>query len=189
MLNQSTSSASDGDIDPKVEAKLRKLLALAERGVGGEKDNARRMLDKLLARHGMTVDDLSDERREIRWFPTGNNYDRLLAAQIMGKVCNTLTPGIYTSKKRPKQVGVEVTLSEAIEFEIHYDTLRKALTEHFQDAFSAFVQANRLFPTDPSIESEPSLSERDFRVMAMASAIPATQISPRLDFQRGARHD
>lgn len=175
--------------DPRIEAKLRKLLALAERGEGGEKDNAQRMLDKLLARHGLTIADLSDERREIRWFPIVNNYDRRLASQIMAKVSNTFDIGTYKSKGRPKQIGVEVTPAEAIEFEIHYDTLRKALTEHFKDAFSAFVQANRLFPSGPSTDIEPLPTERDFRVMAMASAIPATQISPRLEHKQGASHD
>lgn len=89
----------------KVEAKLRKLLALAQRGEGGEKDNAQRMLEKLLARHGMSIDDLVDDRREIRWFPISTKYDRKLAAQIMSKVCNSDSPGLYISKGRVKKLA------------------------------------------------------------------------------------
>lgn len=170
---------SDG-VTTKVEAKLRKLMALAERGEGGEKDNAQRMLEKLLARHGLTTDDLVDERREIRWFPIVTSYDRKLAAQIMSKVCDSCTPGLYRSKGRPKHVGVEVTPSEAIEFDLHYSLLRQALLEHFDDAFSAFVQANRLFPSSPSDNALPSLDDRDMRVMTMAAAINPTQVNPRL---------
>jgi hypothetical protein len=164
----------------KVEAKLRKLMALAERGEGGEKDNAKRVLEKLLVRHGLTINDLVDERREIRWFPIVNSYDRKLAAQIMSKVCDSCTPGIYRNKGRPKHVGVEVTPSEAIEFELHYSLLRQALAEHFDDAFSAFVQANRLFPSSPADEVLPSLDDRDMRVMTMAAVINPTQVNPRL---------
>lgn len=189
MHKPTTPPGANGDIDPKIQAKLRKLLNLAERGVGGEKDNAQRMLEKLLARHGMTVDDLSDERREIRWFTIGNKYDRRLAAQIMAKICDTLEPDLYTNKQRPKQIGVKVTPAKAIEFEIHFDTLRKALTDHFQEAFAAFVQANRLYPSERSTDIEPSISERDLRVMAMASAIPPTQVAPRIEQQHGGRHD
>lgn len=167
--------------DEKLQARIRKLLALAERGEGGEKENARRMLDKMLARHGLTIHDLTDERREIRWFPAGNNYDRRLAAQILAKVCNTNDPGVYTSKKRAKQIGVEVTAAEAVEFEIHYDTLRKALTEHFKDAYAAFVQANRIFPSECAPDAEQELSARDFAVMAMAAAITPTPVNPRLE--------
>lgn len=168
--------------DEKLQAKLRKLLALAERGEGGEKDNARRMLGKMLERHGLTIHDLTDERREIRWFVARTRYDQRLAAQILSKVCNASTIGVYTSKGRPKQIGVEVTPAEAVEFEIHYDTLRKALEDHFSDAFSAFVQANRLFSASGGADRE--LDDRDMRIMAMASAVEPTQVNPRLGWNR-----
>ncbi|WP_236202695.1 DUF2786 domain-containing protein [Pseudomonas lactis] len=167
----------------KVEAKLRKLLALARRGEGGEKDNAQRMLEKLLARHGLSMDDLVDDRREIRWFPISTKYDRKLAAQIMSKVCDSDSPGLYVSKGRVKTIGVEVSPSEAIEFELHYDTLRKALAAHFDDAFSAFVQANQLFPSTPAEDQLPVLNDRDMRVMGMASVISPTPVNPRLERQ------
>ena len=175
-------------IDQKVQDKLRKLQALAERGIGGEKINAQRMLEKLLARHGLTLHDLADEHREIRWFPASNKFDGRLAAQILAKICNTDEPGVYRSKKRSKQVGVEVTPAEAIEFELHYDALRKALNEHFKDAFSAFIQANRLFSCLPSEESSSAMTERDFRIMSMAAATPVTSVNPRLEHSKEFAH-
>ena len=176
-------------INQKVQDKLRKLQALAKRGVGGEKANAQRMLDKLLARHGLTIDDLADERREIRWFTAPTMFEKRLAFQILAKVCNTDDPPAYRSKGRPKQIGIKVTPSEAIEFELYYETLRKAMDEHFQDAFSAFVQANRLFSNQPSNDPEPLLSERDFRVMNMASTIQPTAVNPRLAHQTEHRRE
>lgn len=176
-------------LSEKIQAKLRKLQALAERGVGGEKETAQRMLEKLIARHGLSLDDLADERREIRWFPAPTKFDVRLANQIMAKVCNTDDPKVYGSKSRQKQVGVEVTPSEAIEFELHYDTLRKALAEHFKDAFSAFVQANRLFSDLPGDDRFTAMSERDFRIMSMAAATPTTSINPRLEHNKEAAHD
>lgn len=167
--------------DEKLQARLRKLMALAERGEGGEKQNAQRMLDKMLERHGLTIHDLTDERREIRWFPAPKAIDQRLAGQIMAKVCGTSKIGLYTSKGRPKQIGVEVTPAEAVEFEIHYDTLRKALAEHFEDAFSAFVQANKLFAPPVRDDAEVSLSARDFAVLQMASAITPTSVHQRLE--------
>ncbi|UXA39113.1 DUF2786 domain-containing protein [Pseudomonas juntendi] len=171
-------------IDVKVQTKLRKLQALAERGVGGEKDNAQRMLEKLLARHGLTIDDLADERREIRWFPAANKFESRLALQILSKICNTSSPDVYRHKQKPKLVGVRVTPAEAIEFELHYDALRKALGDHFQDAFSAFIQVNRLFPSNSGEEPEANVTERDFRVMSMAAAIQPTAVNPRIAGQK-----
>lgn len=164
----------------KLEARLRKLMALAERGEGGEKANAQRMLEKLLTNHGLTIDDLVDDRREIRWFPVANTYERKLAAQIMSKVCDSESPGLYRQKNKSKSIGVEVTPAEAIEFELHYDALRKAMLTHFDEAFSAFVQANRLFPKTPSGNDAAPLNESDMRVIAMASAIRRTPVHQRI---------
>lgn len=175
-MNQQTPQT----LDQKVRSKLSKLQALAERGVGGEKDNARRMLENLLARHGMTLDDLAEDRREVRWFPAASKFESRLALQILSKICNTSSPDAYRHKQKPKLVGVNVTPAEAIEFELHYDPLRKALGAHFQDAFSAFIQANRLFPSDSSDEPEPNVTERDFRIMSMAAAIQPTAVNPRI---------
>lgn len=44
----------------------RKLLALAERGVGGEKENAQFMLDELLAKHGLLITDIEPKTRTRR---------------------------------------------------------------------------------------------------------------------------
>lgn len=179
-MNQQTAQT----LDQKVQSKLRKLQALAERGVGGEKDNAQRMLENLLARHGMTPDDLADERRDIRWFTTASKFESRLALQILSKICNTSSPDAYRNKQNRKLVGVRVTPAEAIEFELHYDALRKALGAHFQDAFSAFIQANRLFPSDSTDGPEPNVTERDFRVMSMAAAIQPTAVNPRIACQQ-----
>lgn len=170
-------------MEDKVQAKLRKLLALAERGEGGEKDNARRMFDKLLAKHGMTIEDLSKESRETHWFPARSRFEVRLAGQIMAKILDTMTPDIWTSRGRPKQVGVDVTPSEAIEFELHYEALRRALTGCFQDAFSAFIQANRLFASAQTSGYD-APSDRDFAILAMASGITPTQVSQRLEHRQ-----
>ncbi len=41
--------------------RLKKLYALAMRGVGGEKETAQAILDKLLKKYAMTIDDLDEE--------------------------------------------------------------------------------------------------------------------------------
>lgn len=51
------------DIDrDKILAKASRLLAMAERGESGERDNARRMLNDMLDKHGLTLDELDDNQ-------------------------------------------------------------------------------------------------------------------------------
>ncbi len=58
-------------IDPKIREKAMKLYALAERGVGGEKDNAKRMLELFLAKHNIKI----VEKGSVE----SNIYDRMKA--------------------------------------------------------------------------------------------------------------
>lgn len=173
------------NIDEKLQAKLRKLEALAERGVGGEKENARRMLVKLLARHGLTIHDLDVETRKIVWFTYADAFERRLASQILSKVLDDTNISAWR-KGRHKQIGFELTPSEAIEFELHYEALKNALRSHFEDAYSAFLQANRVFAKSGSRDE--SWTERDERVALMAAAVEPTQILRRVGHQRGGDH-
>lgn len=170
-------------LSEKVQAKLRKLQALAERGVGGEKDNAQRMLEKLLTRHGLTLDSLAEERREVRWFKYATTMERNLAAQIAYKVIGpSFDQSCYRNKGRRSQIGFELTPSEAVEFDLHYEVLRTALAEHMEIAFSAFIQVNRVFA--PGDGDGGTLTERDMAMLQMASGMKPTEIRQRLEHQQ-----
>ncbi|KAF1072669.1 MAG: hypothetical protein GAK45_00104 [Pseudomonas citronellolis] len=176
--------ASTG-LDEKVQAKVRKLQALAERGVGGEKVNAQRMLDKLLARHGLTLESLAEEHREVRWFKCANRLELRLAVQIAFKVIGGSYEGsYYRNKGRRSQIGVELTPSEAVEFDLHFDVLRKALAEHLDIAYSAFIQVNRVYAPDASDGDETPLTERDMAMLQMASGMKPTAVHQRLEHQQ-----
>lgn len=166
-------------IDPCLEAKLKKLLALAERGVGGEKDTAARMLAKLLEKHGLSLDDLTGEAASLYWFPVRGDYEKRLFCQILAMVTNDRTPETYTEKSARGKVGIMVNPGQAIEFDLHFNVLRKALAENLDIAFSAFVQANRIFPQSDS-GGRGEISERDRKVLLMAGAIEPTPVHRQL---------
>ena len=46
-----------------IKEKLKKLLALAERGVQGEAVNARRLFEKLCKKYGVSIEELLDENQ------------------------------------------------------------------------------------------------------------------------------
>lgn len=170
-------------VDEKVQAKLRKLLALAERGVGGEKETAQRMLEKMLARHGLTMDSLVEDQRSLVWFKFACKNERRLGRQLAAKVLDSRDSavyGLYASKDRPRQFGVKLSPAEAVEFELLYDVLRKALAAHLETAYQAFVQANGIFPSSSSDDPLPALSDEDFAIIAMASVTTPTEVNKRI---------
>ena len=48
--------------------KIKRVQALALHGVGGEKESAAAMLDKLMKQYGISESDIAEEHREIAWF-------------------------------------------------------------------------------------------------------------------------
>lgn len=52
----------------RITDKLKKLLALAERGCGGEAENARRLLEEHLRKYGMTLEDICENKTSRRTF-------------------------------------------------------------------------------------------------------------------------
>lgn len=63
--------------------RLKKLYALALRGVGGEKVQAQAILDKMLKKYAMTLDDLDDEViQEYDLEYHGKEQDRILMRTV-----------------------------------------------------------------------------------------------------------
>ena len=74
-------------MDEKTIERIKKLQALAERGVGGEKDTAEKMLRKMLKKNGIqSLDDLQDDNYEYVLFPYSGKYEKKLLKQGIEKV-------------------------------------------------------------------------------------------------------
>lgn len=104
------------DPDPELESiriRLLKVLRLAQEGVGGERENAEVMLEKLLRKHSMTMADLEgapDQPRECAWLPAADGEERAILSQLIVKLF-----GIERKVWRrgsDVEVGVDVTPAE-----------------------------------------------------------------------------
>ena len=62
-----------------IKNKLKKLLALAERGVQGEAENARKLLEKLCKEYGVSMEELLDENQlKFYRFNIGQYFGKFL---------------------------------------------------------------------------------------------------------------
>lgn len=144
--------------------RLKKLLSLAERGVGGEAENARRILDQLLDKYNITLDDLRSNNVRERAFPYKTKDEFHLFIQILANIFGT-TSEVFTKAKyntRKKQLYVELSDLDFIDlsnmwsfYRAQFNKERKRL---FADMFSAFVMKHNIYsrdPKDPGENSEP----------------------------------
>ena len=68
-------------MDDKKKQLLNKLKALAERGVGGEKETAQRKLQELMEKYEIDENDLSDDKKEKYQFKYKNEFEKKLIKQ------------------------------------------------------------------------------------------------------------
>lgn len=134
----------------RILQKIRRVQALAERGVAGEQESAAATLDRLMKQYGITEAELEEERREMEWFRYKTPIERKLLLQVIYSVTGRAAYGCvgkYTGRKR-KKVGIECTAAERLEIQFDYDFFREALEEEMDRFYSAFLIKNGIFPPE-----------------------------------------
>lgn len=135
--------------------KLKKLLALAERGERGEADNARRLLEAELRRHGLTLEDICDDNKKKRIFKYNSNEERTLLIQVLVNYLGSKSDAFCDSTYNKYQKKVYIALSdiEYIDISNMYDFFkaqyRKERKRLLHDMIQAFVQKHSLFDITP----------------------------------------
>lgn len=160
--------------------RLKKLLALAERGEQGEANNARRMLEAELRRHGLTLDDIRSEKKSMRTLKYNSGEELTLVIQILvnylGSMSEAFKASRYSSRKR--EIYIELSDMEYIDisnmcdfYKKHYRKERKRL---ISDMIQAFVQKHRLFDSTPqeSPENDRGVDwDKLMRILALSSTM------------------
>lgn len=73
-------------VDEKKLELMKKLQALAERGVGGEKEGAQRKLEELMKKYNIEEEDLSDDKLEDFEFKYRTLFEEKLLRQLFYKI-------------------------------------------------------------------------------------------------------
>lgn len=135
----------------KVLEKLGKIKALAERGVGGERETAMRMYEELQRKYNISSDEAEAalNKLEKRWFSYKTELEEVLLVQIFYKVTGEETHFVYSGQySRRKKRGVMCTELEAAEIQLLFNFYRERLKEELEAFMFAFKQRNDLFPDE-----------------------------------------
>lgn len=161
--------------------RLNKLLAMSQSGTDHERKIARQMLDKLMAKHGVSEDDLTGNvvgKTEPQWFKWKFAWQRKLLFQIVYMVTAPRDVVNGTNKHQGKNAhGFELSRVEYIQIQYLYDVLSKSYKLQLDDFFEAFVRKNEIFPDSSAVKPEkmsPEDYERQKRIRKMGTGITAT---------------
>ncbi len=128
--------------------KIKRVQALAERGVDGEKDSAAALLETLMTRYNITEEDISAEREELAWFRYKTELERRLLLQVIYSITGKCAAGCVGTRsgRHWKQVGTECTAAERLEIEISFEFFNAAMKSELERFYTAFVNKSRIFP-------------------------------------------
>ena len=132
-------------MDGKIKL-AKKLKALADRGVGGEKDNAWQMLKDLMAKHGLTMEDIEGPKREQRLFTFETDQARIFGqviTHIMGRECQ-----VFGHKRKKNALFTECTNAEFLALQATFEFYWRVYKEELHVFTTAFIHQNNLLPFD-----------------------------------------
>lgn len=168
---------------------IKKLQALAERGVGGEKEGAQKKLAQLMEKYNINETDLSDDQlREHKW-KYHTEFQKRLLYQVMYKIIGKdfLDKAYrYINGKGSKSIFcMKCTDSEATQISVEYDFYCQTWQEEQDFFFNCFIQKHKIFPMDNNKkfdreQKEMSLEDAARMEMAM-NAMQEKSIVQRLE--------
>jgi hypothetical protein len=176
-------------MEEKTKQRIKKLQALAERGVGGEKDTAEKMLQKLLKKNGIsTLAELEEDKVEYFLFSYNGKHEIKLLKQCMYKVLGHSDHTTYFRSRGTRQkIGIYCTKAQKIEIELEFEFYRNVFYEELNNFMSAFIQAQEIFPSDAPLDSKAieEYSEEEIRQMQISQGIKKRTRVAMIEERRG----
>lgn len=139
---------------------LKKVLALAEAGIDGEREAAQRLLHKLLTKYDLTLDDLEEEKPIRFEFPYIQRKYEFLFCQIARMVVGAEAK-LMKYRRTPSTHLVDCSMTQRIDILRFYDFYVKLYEREFAQFNEAFIHANKLFPKDAKTRNLYDLTEEE----------------------------
>ncbi|MDY5846357.1 MAG: hypothetical protein SPJ92_07500 [Bariatricus sp.] len=132
----------------KLEAKLLKIKALAERGEGGERESAIKLYQKLLKKYDIDEESLQKDTLSKHWFTYESDIEENLLVQIFYMVTGDAEYFRRQSRTHGTQCGCICTNFEKTEIRFYFEFYKDALQQELEAFLMAFKLKNHLFPDE-----------------------------------------
>ncbi len=156
---------------------IKKVKALADNGVDGEKENAKNFLEKLLKKHKVSLDELLTVQTKEYKFRYKTEFEKKILFQCIAKYANIKTYKNYLTPKGKivkNVIAVDLTKMQFLDIEASAKFYVKLFTKDLNLFFTAFITKHKIFrdksedEDSNNNESELSLAEIEAIVNMMA---------------------
>jgi len=169
----------------------KKLKQLADKGIGGEKINAEQMLNNLLKKHNLTLEDIEDEVKQDFFLQFTDPYQWKLFSQITALI----DPNIPKYGKFPQNVikthrlrgnyMITCTVSQFIEIQAMHEFYFRLYISELDVFYTGFLHANKLLLPPDADQKPEDLSdeelEKELRIRKLSQSIQSEQFRKQLE--------
>lgn len=162
---------------------LKKLKALSDRGVSGEKENATKLLKKLMKKYGISEEEIQKDEVKQIYINLRTDIEVRLASQILYAFFDNAP--LYKCYKSKIKHYTKLTASQAIEFKYMFSIYLEDFYKQELVFYRAFLNKNGIFPKNlkaKSLDEIPPEERKDIILsQMMAQGIERTKIRKALD--------
>lgn len=126
---------------------IKKLQALAERGVGGEKETATRKIALLIEKYGISELELDESEVKSHRIKYHNQREKKLLSQLIyarGLMDNVYCPAFGKGLK--SELILKTTDAEAMQIIVEFDFYRQLFEEEEEFLYACFLHKHNIFP-------------------------------------------
>lgn len=167
---------------------LLKIKALADKGIGGEKQAAEKKLKQLMKKLNVTYEELIGNASS--WYDFKLKKDAFLNKmffQILANIYDIYTNNVQYIKHDTCNISVYIPADIAIELEAKYDFYCKMFKKDLEAFYLAFINANHLWDSGSreGCDREWTEEERRLRVKAatMSQSLDKHNYNKQLEYK------
>lgn len=159
-------------MDSNIKERLKKVQALALRGVpGGEKEAAQALLEKLMKKYNISISELEEDAiSECEFEYHGSDQERLLMQTIYkvtdNKEVYTLRYSLSGRKCRTRLIAY-CTPAQAVEIKYLFDFYKRLWEREKEALLTAYIQKHRIFGTLKDGEKPKEVSYEELAKMGV----------------------
>lgn len=182
------------NIEDNIIKKILKLKELSERGIGGEMDNAKFLLQQYLRKYNVTLEEIlkNKEKKEKYTFKYKSKFEKSLFIQCVANLFGSkseIWKSFYRYKNGKMEFIIELSKSEYIilkdYYEFHIKEFNIQLKKIQDNILSSYIYKQNLYDLTPSdINSEKSkISYSDLMsILNMADNMNTNQYRKALEY-------
>lgn len=154
-----------------IVGQIKKVKTLAENGIGGEQENAKILLEKLLKKYKITLDELVTEEKTLYKFKFKTAFEKKILFQCIGKFAPSVK---YFSeirddkgKIRKDLVGVELTKIQFLDVQSAAKFYVQLFAKELELFYVAFISKHDIFreKDETDTDSESSLTPEEIEAI------------------------